>query len=62
MAVTKAQQRAVAKYMKAKYDEIKLLVPAGQKEIIKARAEAQGQSVNAYIKALIEKDMEEPKP
>lgn len=39
------------------YDRINLTVPKGQKDIIKAHAEKQGKSVNAYINDLIEKDM-----
>ena len=38
MAVTKAQQRAVSKYMKENYDEIKVRVDKGRKDIIKAHA------------------------
>lgn len=39
------------------YDRINLTVPKGDKERIKAYAEAQGKSVNGYINDLIEKDM-----
>ena len=34
MAVSKAQQKAVAKYMKNNYDELKVRVPKGRKDII----------------------------
>ena len=37
MAVSKAQQRAVNKYVKNNYDEIKLRMPKGKKEIIQAQ-------------------------
>lgn len=49
MAVSKAQQKAVSKYMKANYDEIKIRVPKGQKEVIQKASEAAGCSVNSYI-------------
>ena len=49
MAVSKAQQRAVNKYVKNNYDEIKLRMPKGKKEIIQAHAAQRGESVNAYI-------------
>ena len=49
MPVSKSQQKAVHKYVKANYDRIELTVPKGQKDIIKAHAEAQGESVNQYI-------------
>ena len=39
------------------YDRINLTIPKGQKEAIKARAESQGESVNAYIWRLIQEDM-----
>ena len=49
MTVSKAQQRCVNKYVKANYDRINVTFPKGQKEIIKAAADARGQSVNSYI-------------
>ena len=33
MPASKAQQKAVAKYMKTNYDELKVLIPKGEKEI-----------------------------
>lgn len=54
MPASKAQQRAVAKYMAANYDEIKVRVPKGQKATIQAAAEREGESVNGYTnKALL---------
>lgn len=61
MPVTKAQQRAVSKYTKENYDEIKVRVEKGQKEIIKAHAESRGESVNAFIGRAIENQMERDK-
>ena len=61
MAVSKAQQKAVSKYMKENYDEIKVRVPKGSKEAIKAHAEKQGESVNAFISRAIEEAMEREK-
>lgn len=58
MATTKAQQRAVSKYMKENYDEIKVRVDKGRKDIIKARAASAGESVNQYITTAIEQRME----
>ena len=54
MPTTKAQQKAVAKYMKENYDEIKVLVKKGRKDEIKARALAKGESVNAFINRAID--------
>ena len=54
MPTTKAQQKAVAKYMKENYDEIKVLVKKGKKDEIKARALAKGESINAFVNRAIE--------
>lgn len=43
-------------YIKEKYDRINLTVPKGEKERIKAKAAAQGMSVNEYINKLIDND------
>ncbi len=58
MPASKAQQKAVAKYMKENYDEIKVRVAKGQRERIKVHAEAQGQSVNGYIVEAVNEKME----
>ncbi len=47
--VSKAQQKAVHKYVKNNYDRIELTVPKGRKAEIKAYAESHGESVNAFI-------------
>lgn len=39
------------------YDRIAVVVPKGKKDEIKAHAESQGESVNAYIWRLIQEDM-----
>ena len=57
MPASKAQ-RAVSKYMKENYDEIKVRVEKGQKDIIKAHAEARGESVNGFIGRAIDETME----
>lgn len=58
MPASKAQQRAVTKYMKENYDEIKVRVDKGRKAEIKAHAEAQGESVNGFINRAIDEAME----
>ena len=45
------------RYNAKAYDEIKLRVPKGQKDLIREYAEAQGDSVNGYIYKLIVADM-----
>lgn len=61
MAVSKAQQRAVAKYMKNNYDELKVRVPKGHKDIIKAHAESKGESLNGFVNRAIDETMERDK-
>ena len=58
MAVSKAQQRAVSKYMKENYDEIKVRIAKGEKEVIKTHAEAHNESVNAFINRAMQETME----
>lgn len=58
MAVSKAQQKAVAKYMKNSYDELKVRVPKGRKDIIKAHAEKNGESVNGFVNRAIDETMQ----
>ena len=53
MAVSKAQQKAVNKYVREKYDRINITMPKGRKEQIQAAAEARGESVNGFINRLI---------
>ena len=54
MPVSKAQQKAVNKYMAEKYDRINLVVPKGRREELRAKAEAAGKSLNSYLIGLIE--------
>ena len=58
MAVSKSQQKAVHKYVKTNYDRMELTVPKGQKEIIKAHAEARSESVNGFVNRAISETME----
>lgn len=57
MPASKAQQKAVSKYMKENYDEIKLRVGKGRKAEIKAHAETHGESVNGFIGRAIDETM-----
>lgn len=56
--VSKAQQRAVHKYVKANYDRLELTVPRGRKAEIKAHADSCGESVNAFINRAIGNQIE----
>lgn len=61
MAVSKAQQKAVNKYVRENYDKLLLTMPKGQKEVIKAHAEAHSESVNGFINRAISETMERDK-
>jgi len=43
--------------MKERYDRIQLVVPKGQRDVIKDRAAVLGLSVNAYVLGLVEADL-----
>ena len=55
---SKAQQKAVNKYMKSNYARVNLVMPKGKKDIIQAHAAQQGESVNAYINRAIDEAMQ----
>lgn len=61
MATTKAQQKAVHKYVRENYDRLELTMPKGKKEEIKAHAESRGESVNAFVNRAISETMEREK-
>ena len=58
MAVSKAQQRATANYVKKSYDRIEVKVVKGKKDMIQTHAETQGESLNAFINRAITETME----
>lgn len=58
MAISKAQQKAVNKYVKENYDRVNVNMPKGKKEDVQAHAARHGISVNAYINAAIDEKME----
>ena len=58
MAISDAQRRAVAKYNAANYDRVELRLEKGKKDVAKAHAEAQGESLNAFINRAINETME----
>lgn len=56
--VSEAQRRAVAKYNAANYDRVELRLDKGRKDEVKAHAETQGESLNAFINRAILETME----
>lgn len=49
-------------YISRTYDRVNLTIPKGQKETIKAHAETQGESLNAFINRAITETMERDSP
>lgn len=59
MTTTKANQKAVNKYVKNNYDRINVTMPKGKKEIIQTAAEKNGMSVNSFINSAIEEKLKQ---
>lgn len=58
MPVSKAQQRAVNKYMKENYDRFLLVMrPKGRLETVKAHAASRGESASGFINRAIDEAM-----
>ena len=55
---SKAQQKAVQKYVKNNYDRHVLTMPKGEKDEIKAHAAKQGESLNGFINRAISETIE----
>lgn len=54
---TKTTAQIKNDYAKKAYDDVRLQVKKGKKEIIKAHAEAHGESVNGFINRAIDQTM-----
>ena len=54
MPATKAQKKAVSKYMKKNYDVFQIRMPKGKKDKIKEFAESKGESLNGFINRIID--------
>ena len=54
----KTSSKVKDRYNAKAYDEIKIRVPKGKKETIKAHAEQQGESLNGFINRAIDEAIE----
>ena len=59
--VSEQQKKASEKYVKNNYDEIKVRVPKGKKEMIQNLATQQNESTNAFINRAVNEAMERDK-
>lgn len=55
--MSKTSAAVKKRYNDKTYDRIEIVVPKGQRDVIKAYAAEQGESVNAFINRLIEQEM-----
>lgn len=54
----KTSPASINKYIAKAYDRINLTIPKGAKERVKARADANGESVNGYVWRLVSADLD----
>lgn len=59
MAYSEAQKKAVKKYNEKSYDEIKIRVKKGSKDIIQKYAESKNETVNGMINRLLQIEIPE---
>ena len=57
MPASKAQQKAVTKYVKEKYDRMMFTMPKGRKAAIQAASDAVGESLNGYVTKAVDERM-----
>lgn len=58
---TKTNAQIKNDYAKKAYDDVRLQVKKGKKEIIRAHAEARGESVNGFLNRAIDETMDRDK-
>lgn len=58
MAYTESGNKAVQRYCKKSYDQIKIVVKKGEREAINAFAKSKGMSLNGLINQLVKQAME----
>ena len=61
MPVSKAQQKATAKYLQNNYDEIKVRVSKGKKADLQFYASERGESLNGFVNRAIDETVERDK-
>lgn len=56
---SKSSTKAKNKYNASHYDSLRIVVPKGDKERIKAFASKRGETINGFVNNLIKKEMNE---
>lgn len=63
MASTLSNQKAVAKYKQANYDDVKIRVPKGYRDsVLRAAANADGVSLNEYMLSAVAQKISQEHP
>lgn len=58
MSITKAQQKAVAKYESRVYDKTLIRMPKGHLSVTKSHASKRGETLNGFINRAINETMQ----
>ncbi len=58
---SKAQQKAVNKYIKSNYDQLHVVLPKGRRAEIQEHAVLQGESISAFVVRAINETIERDK-
>ncbi len=58
MADGKASTKAKNKYNAANYDSLRIVVPKGKKDVLKAHAQSKGESLNGFVNRAIDETVE----
>ena len=58
----KSNSASVQRYIAKNYDRINLMVPKGTRDAYRAHAENQGMSLAAWIRSLMDTDMQKKTP
>lgn len=58
MAEGKASTKAKNKYNAENYDSLRIVVPKGKKDVLKAHAQSKGESLNSFVNRAIDETVE----
>ena len=59
--IINGERVTLEEYRKTKYEDLRIRVPKGKKEIIKSHVESTGESVNTFVNKAIDEKMERDK-
>jgi len=59
--ITEKHKKYTAEYVKANYDDFKMRMPKGKRELVKEHAAITGESMNAFINRAIDETIQRDK-